>query len=940
MLDSHPRVALLCALLVLLPASSFAKPKKKAPPEPTPAPAQEPPKSMFETLSTEPFVGELTITRHKLSTNGLEVFLVADPSAPTFSYHTYFDVGSGDEREGKTGIAHLFEHLMFKGTDEYEDGHLSRIIEESGGGDLNAWTWLDITAYHVSLPKDKLQLIVSLEAARMDGLVLDEAQLNAEREVVINERRFRVDNDPDGKINEQLWALAFQKNNYHWPTIGWQKDLDALSVADLQQFYRDYYAPNNAKIVVVGDIDRDATLKLIEEKYKGIPASELQRVAHGEEPEQTELRRMEMSLPVQAETFQLGVKVPSLRHADWPTMAVIDAILSGGNSSRFQRRLVDSGWAADVGTFVPPFQHEALFEVTASMRPGRSADGALQVVFSEFASLRETLVSDEELDRARNQVLAASWSELTSHSGRAGFIGFNEVSAGGWKEGLNRLDAYRKVTAADVQRVAKQWLVEARSSVVIGRPEGKKPVAWKTKDLPPPVAAGAALAPVSARPLEGPPSQAVGAVVERSSGGWTRLLTYDPTLPLVWFQFVLPVGAGVEEPAKAGIANVVAELLLRGTRDRSRESFERAIEGLGAAVEAVVDHDSIAIVGSSPAESWPKVVALLSEAIASPAFAEDDLKDLIEEIQATIVDERESDTALARSFFARTVHVGTPYGRPILGTTKTLAAITRDDVAMFYKTWFSSNGAVFGLLGKFDAGASGDLARIAGALPGTNATIPTLSRAEAPTGRKVLIVDKPGRTQVQFVLGHLAPESTEADYPALWLANEAFGGGGFGALLMQEIREKRGWSYGAYSGLRHARDADTFVMNWFPATTYAADCLKLGLELFDALAANGLDERQLQYARASILNGAAFFTDTGAKRLAYEIRKRISGQDPLSLLPRIETATIDDVRAAAAARFFPKDLRVVVVATAKDLRPALEALVGKENVEVVPFDKE
>lgn len=934
------RALALSSILLCLPLLAQAKPgKKKAEPVPAPAPEPEPPKSMFEHLSTEPFVGSLQISRHRLSANGLEVLLVADPSAPTFSYHTYFDVGSGEEKEGQTGIAHLFEHLMFKGTDQYADGHFSQVIEEAGGGDLNAWTWLDITAYHVSLPKDKLAMIVQLESARMDGLVLDETQLNAEREVVINERRFRVDNDPDGKINEQLWALAFEKNTYHWPTIGWQKDLDALTVDNLKQFYRDYYAPNNARVVVVGDIDPAATLALIEQHYKDIPASQLSRVPHGDEPTQDALRRKEMALPIQAETFQLGVKAPALSHADWPVLAIIDAILSGGNSARFQRRLIDSGWAADVGTFVPVFQHESLYEITATMRPGKSADAALQVVLSELASLRDSAVSSEELERARNQVLAGSWSELVSNSGRAGFIGFNELAAGGWKKGLDRLTALEQVSAEDVARVAKEWLVEARASVVVGRPEGQKPIAWKPKDLPKAAEAGVALKPLAARPLEGAPQQKVGEVVERSSGGWTRLLVYDPTLPLVWFQLVLPVGSGVEPAPKAGLANVTAELLLRGTVDRNRDAFERTLEGLGASVEAVVDVDSIALSGSCPSENWPKVAALIAESLQNPAFAQADFDDLVDEIKAGIVDDRENDMALARSFFARSLHGGTAYGRPVVGTTKTLSAITRDDVALFYRTWFGTQGAVLGLLGAFDAGAGGDLAKIAGQLPGTATEVPRVDRAAPPEGRKVLIVDKPARTQVQFVLGHHAPDMADEGYAALWLANEAFGSG-FGAVLMQEIREKRGWSYGAYSSLRHSRDADSFVMNWFPATSYAADCLTLGLDLFGKLQAEGIDDAQLKYARSSILNGAAFYTDTGAKRLGYEIRKRIVGHDPLALLPAVERATIDEVRAATGALLHPANLRIVVVATATDLRSKLEAAFGKDAVSVVPFDQE
>ena len=949
-------LSLLFAISHLAAPPAVAKSKKKdPPPEPTPA-APEVPPSMFEHVSTDPFIGTLQVQRWRLKSNDLDVLLVVDRSSPTFSYHTYFDVGSGEEKEGKTGIAHLFEHLMFKGTDEYKDGQFSQMLEEAGGADLNAWTWLDITAYHVSLPKEKLPLIVGMESARMDGLVLDQEQLDKEREVVINERRFRVDNDPDGKVNEELWALAFEKNTYHWSTIGWQKDLEGLTVDDLKAFYKDYYAPNNATIVVVGDIDPKATLDLIEGKYGGIPASQLNRVPHGDEPDQTSMRKKEMNVPVETEALQIGIKAPALTSPDWAAVALLDSVLTAGNSARLPRRLIDSGLASDVGTMVPIFQHEALYEIQVSTRAGKSADAALAVILDELKNLQTAAVPTEELERARNLLLASSWSEMASNSGKAGFLGFNEVAAGGWKAGLQRIEAIRKVSAEDVQRVAATWIQENRASVIVARPEGAAPVAWKAKDLPKPLVLGPALKTITGRPVEGPPSAPVGEVQERTTAGWTRLMTYDPSVPMVWFQVVLPHGSAAEPTGKDGLANVTAELLLRGTMDRPRESFERALEGLGATVEASVDVDSIALTGSVLAENWPKAAALITEALQFPALREEDLSDLLDELKAELVDERNNDAWLARSFLARHLLGGTPYGRNILGTTASLGSITRDDVSAFYRTWFSNQGAVIGLLGAFDAGSGGDLARLAGQLPGNLPEAVEAPVAAAPVGRKLVFVDKPGRTQVQYVMGHLGPSPADPAYPATILANEAFGGGGFGAILMQEIREKRGWSYGAYSALKGHRDVQAVVINYFPANKDAVDCLKLGLELWEGVAAGGITTEQLEYARSSYLNSAAFITDTGAKRLSYEIRKRIIGFDPLAYLDGIRAATLEEVQAAAQAFFHPKDVVIVVVgSTVKapkkgskaqpaaglvDIKPGLDALIGAGNVTVVPYDRE
>jgi zinc protease len=932
----------LLSAAVAVPGAALAKKKSKKRTDPEPAPVvEEAPPSMWKHESTEKLLGELSVERYTLTTNDLTLLLVIDPSSPTFSYHTYFDVGSGDEREGITGIAHLFEHLMFKKTDGYADGHFSKVLEEAGTPDLNAWTWLDITAYHASLSKDKLALLAGLEATRMDGLVLDEGQLNSEREVVINERRYRVDDDPEGLIDEQLWALAFEKTNYHWPTIGWRKDLDAITVEDCNTFYKDYYAPNNATLVLVGDLDRDEVLATLEANYKDIPASSLNRRPHGEEPAQAAPRRSDMEVTAESELFTLGIKVPAFGHADTPALMLVDALLSGGNSSRLERKLVDGGWVSSFSVFVPPFQHEALFGISGSMREGKAADAALKIIENELADLRTNPVSQDELDRARNQLLSHLWNELEGNSGLAGFLGFNEVAAGHWNTGLARLEAVRSVTPEDVQRVAQTWLLPERSSAVVGRPKGKKLLTYSSKKLPKPgVGAAAELPSVMGRPNEGPPPYTIGAVQEKETGGWTRLMMYDPRVPKVWFRVVLPFGASVESDATLGITNIVAELLLRGTAERTREEFEATLEGLGASMAATVSADDVTLSGSVLSENWPQLATLLAEALEFPAFDADDLADLVEEVQADLVEARNNDRWLGWSFFEKELFKGHPYSRPVLGTSKSLARIDVAAVKDHYRKWFGSRNAVLALLGDFDAGAGSDLARIAGKLIGTPPDDQAVGELPPPpTGRHVHLVAKPDRSQLQMHFGHYTLRADAADYPLLWLGSEAFGGGGFGARLMAEIREKNGYSYGAYGSFSHDRDASTYSMWIFPAMEQAEAALNLMLELYDRFVADGLTADELAYAKGAILNSAAFYIDTPRKRLGYEVTKRTRGLDPLALLPAVEAATLEQVNAAVAAGFTPGDIFGTVVAP-KEFLPVLEKVVGEGTVTVVPYDKE
>ena len=945
----------LLSVVLLAPGAADAKKKKrgKAPIEEV-TPEEKPP-SMFEHVSSTEFFGDLKVERYVLSTNQLEVLLIQDPTSDTIAYHTYFDVGSSDEVEGKTGLAHLFEHMMFKRTDKYDDSHFSKTIESNGGPDLNAWTWLDITAYHVSLPKSKLAMIVDLESTRMDGLVIDAEQLDAEREVVINERRFRVDNSPDGAMNEKLWALAFEANRYHWPTIGWQADIEGYTVDDCMAFYKDYYAPNNATVVLAGGFDPAEALATIEAAYKDIPASELKRLEHGDEPEQTEARRADMDLEMASEQALVAFKIPAINHEDRPALTLLDAILTAGASSRLQRRFIDTGWANSAEGWLPPFQHESLYEFSLTMREGKDIEAGLAILNQEIADLQGHVVAAEELERARAQYLSGQYEELLSNGGRAGFVGFYEVSMGDWTKGTAGIEAVRTVTAEDVQRVARTYFVDARRSTIVGHPkEGKKPAKWKAKDLPKIDKDVAELASVVDRPLEGAPPYEAGTVNERETMGWTRLMAYDPALPMVWFTIIIPYGAGVEAPDKLGLANVTAELLLRGTQDRDRDAFERTLEGLGASISAGVSADNVTISGSVLSENWPAIASLLSEAFQFPAFDEEEFEALIEEIEATIVDDRNSDRALAVKFYAEALFSPeSRYGRPLLGTETTLGSLTIDDVRGHYRKWFTSQGAILALLGDFDAGAGSDLAKVAGKLEGEPEPVAMMG-APVPVGRRVVFVDKPERTQTQMYLGHLFDRPEGASYARSWVANEAYGAGGFGARMMSEVREKRGWSYGAYAWPRHRKDISTYSMWVFPAVKDAIPCLELVLSMYEEFAAKGITEEELAYAKGSILNSAAFYKDTPSKRLGYETTLRQTGYDPLSLLADVESATLEEVNAAALEAFHPNDLVITIVGTADaevtrgegdaaetvTLLHALQQMFGEDQVTVVPYDRE
>jgi zinc protease len=415
------------------------------------------------------FGGE-TVHRWRLG-NGLAVLVLVDTSAPVVAYHTWFNVGSRHERPGKTGLAHLFEHLMFGETEKLGAGAFDRKLEE-GCAETNAATWVDWTYYHELLPADRVRLAVDLEAERMQHLVLREPQVASEKEVVVNERRYRVDDDVEGLANELLYKTAFSVHPYHWPTIGWMDDIKGFSPEDCASFYRTYYAPNNATVVVVGDLKERSLLLAIRNAYGSIPSQPIPPEDIVPEPPQLDERRLELRKPTASEKLLVAFKGPALGDADHATMTVLSEILFGGRGARLYRTLVvEQELAIDVRGWVSTFRDPGLFECWATARGPHTAAEILPIFDQAFARVRAEIVGEEELARTKARLELGSLQQLETVGGKAEQIGFFETVLGDPTHAFRRVDAFRRVTVSDLRRVARRYLVDTARTVLCVAPE-------------------------------------------------------------------------------------------------------------------------------------------------------------------------------------------------------------------------------------------------------------------------------------------------------------------------------------------------------------------------------------------------------------------------------------------------------------------------------------
>jgi zinc protease len=422
------------------------------------------------TYEGEHAFGVERVQRWRLA-NGLTILLLEDTSAPVASYHTWFRVGSRHEKPGKTGLAHLFEHLMFNETENLPAGTFDRRLEESGS-ETNAATWVDWTYYHESLPAGRFPLVVELEAERMARLVLREPQVKSEKEVVMNERRYRVDDDVEGSANELLYKTAFEKHAYHWPTIGWMQDIAGFTPEDCAAFYRTFYAPNNATVVVVGDVREGDVLLAIRDAYGKIPGQGIPAEDVEPEPPQDAPREVEVKKPTATEKLLLAFKGPALGDFDHAILTILSEILFGGRASRLYRSLVvEKELATDVRGWVSTFRDPGLFECWVTAR-GEHTTLQVQAVLDEaFKRMRAEVVGEEELARAKARLELGLLQQLETIPGKAEQIGFFETVLGDPTYAFYRLEAFRRTTTADVRRVARRYLVDRARTIVRVLPE-------------------------------------------------------------------------------------------------------------------------------------------------------------------------------------------------------------------------------------------------------------------------------------------------------------------------------------------------------------------------------------------------------------------------------------------------------------------------------------
>jgi zinc protease len=390
--------------------------------------------------------------------NGMKILVQSDHSIPNVAMYTFYKIGSRNERPGTTGLSHFFEHMMFNGAKKYGPGDLDKVMEANGGSN-NAYTTKNVTVYQDWFPRPALELIFDIEADRIQNLSFDPKKIASERGVVASERRTSVDSQNEGILDEQLWAAAYMAHPYMWPVVGWMSDIERWTIEDLKHHFEMGYSPSNATMVIVGDVSAAEIFALCEKYLEPIPAHAPPPAVTTVEPEQIGERRLVIRKPAELPLLEIAYHVPQTNSGDFYALNILRTILFAGESSRMYSRLVDKDQIAlDVDSSLSQGFDPTLLVINAQPKEGVDPQSCEKAIYEELERAKSGLVSDQELQKAKNIRLAEFYKQMETISGRANTIGAYEIFFGDYHKLFDAGQKYSAVTKEDVQRVAKLYL--------------------------------------------------------------------------------------------------------------------------------------------------------------------------------------------------------------------------------------------------------------------------------------------------------------------------------------------------------------------------------------------------------------------------------------------------------------------------------------------------
>lgn len=884
--------------------------------------------------------------------NGLKVYSSVDRTTPNVTVQVWYGVGSKDDPVGRSGFAHLFEHMMFKATRDMPSETIDRMTEDVGGFN-NASTYDDFTNYYEVVPAEHLQRLLWVEAQRLGSLVVDEATFKSERDVVKEELRQSVLSQPYGRLFYlYLPQASYQVHPYKRPGIGSIEELDAATIDDVRAFHAAYYRPDNAALIVVGNFD-EAELNAWVDKYFGplkTPANPIRRVTAVEPPRTAPgvFKGYGPNVPLPA--VLMTWHAPAANSPDAPALTVLDAILSSGKSSRLYNSLVyEKQVAAEIFSDASLPQQPGLVMAGAILAGGKSIEDGQKALLAEVARLRDAPPTDAELSEAKNELVAGKLRERETIDGRAFALGYALRTAGDAALANKELAQLQAVTAADIQRVARKYLTDAGRMTILYQPETARPAGEKDATPKPPVVASAkyagpvvSLAPEGQRQAPPPVGTPVKPVLPQPAektlaNGLKVIVAKSSDLPLVSASLTVRAGAWADPQGLSGAMGMTAGMLTEGTRTRGAQAIASETEALGATLSSAGGQESAGVSLNVMPGKLAEAMTVMADVVKNPAFAAEELERQRSQALDGLSVAYQSPGQLAGFAASPVVFSGTPFGHPPSGTPASIGKLAAADLAGLHGRYFRPDNAILVMTGDIAPEAGFALAEKAfGDWKAPAGPAPARADVSPQAAARAVAIDLPGTGQAAVTVAKAAIPRGHPDYYAGAVANSVLGGG-YSARLNQEIRIKRGLSYGASSRLSAMRTTGLFRAVAQTKNESAPEVLDLIMAELQrmAQAPAGADELK---ARKSVLIGGFGRELATADGLAGILGSLALYDLPLTEVAdytgKVEGVTAAQVQAFSAKNLSPDSVSVIVAGDAKAFEAGLKQ--RRPNLEVVP----
>ena len=879
--------------------------------------------------------------------NGLRVFVHEDHKAPVVALSIWYHVGSKDEPAGKTGFAHLFEHLMFSGS-ENAPGSFMEPLQQVGATGLNGSTWFDRTNYYETVPTPALERALFLEADRMGHLLgaIDQERLDNQRGVVQNEKR-QGDNQPYGLVEyAELEALFPGGHPYHHTTIGSMADLDKASLADVKDWFRGHYGPNNAVLVLAGDIDLAGAQKLVAKYFGPIPRGPQNQPAEAPVPTLAAPKADVLKDQVATTRIHRLWVVPGLTAPDLVPLDMAAAVLGGLSSSRLDNALVrGEKIAVSVSADVQPFERVSLFEVTADVKPGVDPALVARRLDAIIADFQKSGPTADEVRRVATREVSGRIRGLESVGGKAAAIAEGVLYANDPDFYKDQLAAYAAATPATIRAAADKWLSRPVYSLTVQ--PGERSAYEEAKAGVPGAQAGEALPPTGAKVADKPAVKAklpdVGTFADldfpavrhaRLSNGIDLVYAQRTAVPVTRMVVSFDAGNAADPKDKLGLQSLMLSLLDEGTTSRSSVQIAEEQERLGALIGAGASMDRTSLTLSALSPNLAPSLDLFADILRNPAFAAPEIERVRAQQLAGIAAEMTEPDAIAlRTLPPLLYGTAHPYGVPFTGTgdPKVVARVGRDDMIAFQRQWLRPETAQIFVVSDQPLEALVPLieARFGNWQVAGMRGVKNLDAATPAPRARIVLIDRPGSPQSLILAGELLPVKGSAELLPLVAANDVVGGS-FLSRLNTDLRERKGWAYGVGAQVNRVLGTVPYIISapvQSDKTGPAIAAMRDDLASF--VTTKGVTPAELERTVNNSIRELPGSFETGSEVLSGMQRNALLGRPDdyySTLAARYRALTAADLDQAARAVIDPDKLLWVVVGDAAKVRPQLDAL--------------